>query len=232
MMPTNIDDIIRTRRSTRAFTKQAVDLQIVREILQTASFAPSGTNTQPWKVYVVSGNKRDEICNAVSDAVRAVQGGNLEKKSSYTEVFPYYPVEWISPYIDRRRQNGWELYGLLGIQKGDKEKMHAQHLRNYQFFDAPIGMFFTVNKIMGIGARMDIAMLMQNIMLSAHARGLATCAQAAWNAYHSIVLPLLGASDDELLLSAMALGYKDKDAIVNTLKPPRAPVEEFSVWLS
>ena len=85
---------------------------------------------------------------------------------------------------------------------------------------------------MGIGARMDIAMLMQNIMLSAHARGLATCAQAAWNAYHSIVLPLLGASDDELLLSAMALGYKDKDAIVNTLKPPRAPVEEFSVWLS
>ena len=109
--------------------------------------------------------------------------------------------------------------------------MHAQHLRNYCFFDAPVGLFFTVNKVMGEGAKMDIAMMMQNLMLAAKARGLDTCVQAAWNAYHSIVMPLLGAPEDEMLIGAMALGYADQNHIVNTLKPPREAVDNFTQWL-
>ena len=223
-----IDQIIRSRRSIRAFTSQAVDNELLKNILETASYAPSGTNTQPWKVYVVTGETKDKICNAVIEVIENTRK-NPELAEQYQETFRYYPTEWVSPYIDRRRQNGWALYGLLGIQKGDKDKMHAQHLRNYRFFDAPVGLFFTLNKVLGDGAKLDTAMFMQNIMLSAKSHGLDTCAQAAWNKYHRIVLPLLGA-DDEILISAMALGYADQDNVVNTLMPPRAGIDEFTVW--
>lgn len=228
-MLTETDRIIRSRRSVRAFTDRAVPKALLQELLETACYAPSGTNTQPWKVYVVGGAKRDEICRTVTEAVNAARD-NPASAAAYREVFPYYPREWISPYIDRRRENGWSLYGLLGIEKGDKDKMHTQHLRNYCLFDAPVGLFFTVHQVMGDGAKMDVAMLMQNLMLAAHAHGLDTCPQAAWNAYHSLVLPLLGAGTDELLVGAMALGYADQEAVVNTLKPPREPVENFTVW--
>ncbi|MBQ9725780.1 MAG: nitroreductase [Neisseriaceae bacterium] len=223
-----IDQIIRSRRSIRAFTSQAVDNELLKNILETASYAPSGTNTQPWKVYVVTGETKDKICNAVIEVVENTRK-NPELAEQYQETFRYYPTEWVSPFIDRRRQNGWALYGLLGIQKGDKDKMHAQHLRNYRFFDAPVGLFFTLNKVLGDGAKLDTAMFMQNIMLSAKSHGLDTCAQAAWNKYHRIVLPLLGA-DDEILINAMALGYADKNHVVNTLTPPRAGIDEFTVW--
>lgn len=223
-----IDQIIRSRRSIRAFTSQAVDNELLKNILETASYAPSGTNTQPWKVYVVTGKMKDKICNAVIEVVENTRK-NPELAEQYQETFRYYPTEWVSPFIDRRRQNGWALYGLLGIQKGDKDKMHTQHLRNYRFFDAPVGLFFTLNKVLGDGAKLDTAMFMQNIMLSAKSHGLDTCAQAAWNRYHSVVLPLLGA-EDEILISAMALGYADQDNVVNTLTPPRAGIDEFTVW--
>ena len=225
---TQIDQIIRSRRSIRAFTSQAVDNELLKNILETASYAPSGTNTQPWKVYVVTGETKDKICNAVIKVIENTRK-NPELAEQYQETFRYYPTEWVSPFIDRRRQNGWALYGLLGIQKGDKDKMHAQHLRNYRFFDAPVGLFFTLNKVLGDGAKLDTAMFMQNLMLSAKSHGLDTCAQAAWNKYHSVVLPLLGA-EDEILISAMALGYADQDNVVNTLKPPRASIDEFTVW--
>lgn len=227
---TEIDQIIRSRRSIRAFTQQPVDNELLKEILETASYAPSGTNTQAWKVYVVTGEMKDKISNAVIEVIENTRK-NPELAEQYQETFRYYPTEWVSPYIDRRRQNGWELYGLLGIEKGDKDKMHAQHLRNYRFFDAPVALFFTLNKVLGDGAKLDTAMFMQNLMLSAKSHGLDTCAQAAWNKYHSIVLPLLGA-ENEILVSAMALGYADNNNIVNTLKPPRAGLDEFCVWKS
>ena len=227
---TEIDQIIRSRRSIRAFTQQPVDNELLKEILETASYAPSGTNTQAWKVYVVTGEMKDKISNAVIEVIENTRK-NPELGEQYQETFRYYPTEWVSPFIDRRRQNGWELYGLLGIEKGDKDKMHAQHLRNYRFFDAPVALFFTLNKVLGDGAKLDTAMFMQNLMLSAKSHGLDTCAQAAWNKYHSIVLPLLGA-ENEILVSAMALGYADTTNIVNTLKPPRAGLDEFCVWKS
>ncbi|WP_180028074.1 nitroreductase [Acinetobacter sp. YH16032] len=225
-----VDEVITGRQSIRAFLDHPVDTKLIQEILEVASRAPSGTNTQPWKVYVVTGGRRqrliDQVCQAQMELYQ-----NPELAQQYTETFAYYPETWISPYIDRRRENGWGLYGLLGIQKGEKDKMAAQHLRNYQLFDAPVGIFFTVDKAMGIGSKMDISMMIQNVMLAAKARGLDTCPQAAWNHFHKIVTDVLEAPANEELVCGMALGYADTDALVNTFRTPRVPVEDFAVFL-
>ena len=225
-----VDHAITSRHSVRAFLDQAVDKQTIKEILNVACRAPSGTNTQPWKVYVVTGEKRQEMIERVCAAqIELFTQPELAKQ--YQESFAYYPETWISPFIDRRRENGWGLYGLLGIQKGEKEKMAAQQLRNYQLFDAPVALYFTVNKAMGIGSKMDISMMIQNVMVAAKARGLDTCPQAAWNHFHSIVLDILDAPDDEELVCTVALGYADPNHIINSFITPREPAENFTVFL-
>ena len=230
MTPMSVDDAIHSRMSTRAFTSQAVPRDLIVELLQLASRAPSGTNTQPWKVYVLQGASRDalveKVC-ATHDAMRA----DPALAAEYREEYDYYPEQWVSPYIDRRRENGWGLYGLLGIGKGDKDKMHAQHQRNFRFFDAPVGLMFTVDRVMGRGSLLDYGMFLQSLMLAARARGLHTCPQAAWNGYAKIILPLIGAGASEMLVCGMALGYADETQIVNTFHTPRVPVAEFTHWI-
>lgn len=227
----HVDDAITSRHSVRAFLDTPVATQTIKDILTVASRAPSGTNTQPWKVYVVTGKKRAEMIDRVCTAqIELFQKPELAEQ--YQETFAYYPETWISPFIDRRRENGWGLYGLLGIQKGEKEKMAAQQLRNYQLFDAPVALCFTVNKAMGIGSKMDISMMIQNVMVAAKARGLDTCPQAAWNHFHPIVLDVLNAPEDEELVCTVALGYADPDHIVNSFITPREPVENFTVFLN
>ncbi len=225
-----VDEAIRSRMSVRAFTDQHVDPALIREILELAARAPSGTNTQPWRVYVLRGASRDtlvrQVC-AAHDALRA----DPSLASEYREAYDYYPEQWVSPYIDRRRENGWGLYGLLGIGKGDKDQMHAQHQRNFRFFDAPVGLMFTVDRVMGRGSLVDYGMFLQNIMLAARGRGLNTCPQAAWNSFAKIILPHIGAGPDEMLVCGMALGYADAAAIVNTFHTPRIPVEDYTRWL-
>jgi nitroreductase len=231
-MPQSIvDAAITSRMSARAFTQQPVERQILTDLLQVASRAPSGTNTQPWKVYVLQGASRaslvDKVCSA-HDAIRA----NPALAADYREEYDYYPENWVSPYIDRRRENGWGLYGLLDIGKGDKDKMHLQHQRNYQFFDAPVGLMFTIDRVMGRGSLLDYGMFLQNIMVAARGRGLHTCPQAAWNGFAKIILPHIGAGANEMLVCGMALGYADESEVVNTFHTPRVPVEEFTHWLA
>jgi nitroreductase len=225
-----VDEAILSRRSIRAFTAQPVAKEVVADLLAVASRAPSGTNTQPWKVYVLQGASRtdlvDKVC-AVHDATR----DDPSLAAKYQEEYDYYPQKWVSPYIDRRRENGWSLYGLLGIGKADKDKMHAQHQRNYRFFDAPVGLMFTMDRVMGRGSLVDYGMFLQNVMVAARGRGLDTCPQAAWNGFAKIILPHIGATPDELLVCGMALGYADQSALVNTLTTPRVPVEQFTNWL-
>jgi nitroreductase len=230
MIQTTVDDAITSRMSVRAFTQQPIARQTLSELLQVASRAPSGTNTQPWNVYVLQGASRaalvDKVC-AAHDAVRT----NPALAADYREEYDYYPEKWISPYLERRRENGLSLYGLLGIAKGEKDKMHVQHQRNYRFFDAPVGLMFTINRVMGRGSMLDYGMFLQNIMLTARGRGLHTCPQVAWNGYAKIILPHVGAGTDEMLVCGMALGYADEAAVVNTFHTPRVPVEEFTHWL-
>ena len=225
-----VDDAILSRMSVRAFKPQAVPRELITEILALASRAPSGVNTQPWKVYVLQGARLsglvDQVC-AAHDAMRA----DPTLAGQYQEEYDYYPKAWFSPYIDRRRENGWGLYGLLGIGKGDKDRMHTQHQRNFRFFDAPVGLIFTMDKGLGQGSLLDYGMFMQNIMLAARARGLSTCAQAAWNAFASIIKPHVGAAESEMLVCGMALGYADESDVVNQFHTPRVPVADFTHWL-
>ncbi|MEN9669784.1 MAG: hypothetical protein RL535_1464 [Pseudomonadota bacterium] len=226
-----VDAAITSRMSARAFTQQAVPRELLEQILEVSSRAPSGTNTQPWKVYVLQGASRDSLVEkacAAHDAIRA----NPELAANYKESYDYYPEKWVSPFIDRRRENGWSLYGLLDIGKADKDKMHAQHQRNFKFFDAPVGLMFTINRVMGRGSLVDAGMLLQNIMVSARGHGLHTCPQAAWNGFANIIMPHIGAGEDELLVCGMALGYADTSDKVNTFHTPRVPVAEFATWLT
>lgn len=225
-----VDAAITSRMATRAFTKQAVSREVITDLLRVASRAPSGTNSQPWKVYVLQGASRDalgdKVC-AAHDALRA----NPALASEYREDYDYYPATWVPPYIDRRRENGWGLYGVLGIVKGDRDKMHAQHQRNFRFFDAPVGMMFTLDRVMGHGSLVDYGTFLQNIMVAARGRGLHTCPQVAWNDYASIIRAHIGAGPDELLVCGMSLGYADESAPVNKFHTPRVPVEDFTHWL-
>jgi len=218
-----VDEAITSRRSMRAYLPTPVPRETIEDILRVASRAPSGTNTQPWKVHVLTG----EPLRGLIERLRAAYDDPAEAQLHEQE-YAYYPHEWVSPYIDRRRKVGWDLYGLLGIAKGDKLRMHEQHGRNYEFFDAPVGLMFTIDRVMERGSWLDYGMFLQNVMVAARARGLDTCPQAAFTQFHRIILDHLGAPPQEMLVCGMSLGQADPQAIENTLVTERAPVHEFT----
>ncbi len=225
-----VDAAITSRMAVRAFTAQAVARQTIIDVLQVASRAPSGSNTQPWKVYVLQGSSRDALVEKVCAAYEAMRA-DPALAAEYQEQYDYYPAQWFSPYIERRRTNGWGLYGLLGIGKADRDKMHLQMQRNFKFFDAPVGLMFTVDRGLGRGALLDYGTFLQNIMVAARGRGLHTCPQQAWNLFNKIILPYIGAAEREMLVCGMSLGYADEAALVNTFHTPREPVDAFTNWL-
>lgn len=226
----SIDAAIVGRTSIRAFRPDPISKETITDILRVASRAPSGTNTQPWQVYVLSGESKTSLSEKVRSA-RDEVFQNPSLASEYEEEYPYYPRKWFSPYIDRRREVGYGLYDLLGIEKGDKAAMHAQHQKNFDFFGAPVGLMFTMHRELERGSILDYGMFMQNIMTAAKARGIDSCPQAAWNHYSKIVLPHIGASDDEMLICGMSLGYADRSAVENTLRSSRVDPESFTTWL-
>jgi len=221
-----VDAAIKTRRSLRAFLPTPIPRQTVEDILAVASRAPSSTNTQPWKVYVLTGAAKAEL----SRKIMAAHNDPVER-ARHTEEYAYYPSEWKSPFIDRRRKVGWDLYGLLDIAKTDKVRMHAQHGRNYEFFGAPVGLMFTIDRVMGQGSWLDYGMFMQSIMVAARGRGLDTCPQAAFMQFHRIIAEHVGAPANEQVVCGMSLGHADPDAIENTLVTERAPVASFARFL-
>jgi nitroreductase len=219
-----VDAAITSRRSIRAFLPTPVPRETIERILEVASRAPSGTNTQPWKVHVLTGAAKA----ALSRDIRAAYDDPVQR-AQHREEYDYYPTEWVSPYIDRRRKVGWDLYGLLGIGKGDKARMHEQHGRNYAFFDAPVGLIFTIDRVMRQGSWLDYGMFLQNIMVAARARGLHTCPQAAFTQFHRIIARHLGLDESrEMVVCGMSLGWADPAAVENTLVTERAPVAEFT----
>jgi nitroreductase len=221
-----VDAVMRGRRSIRAFLPDEVPQALVDEMLAAAARAPSGTNTQPWRVHVLHGAARQ----ALTDKILAVFDDPVER-AQHQEEYAYYPTEWRSPYIERRRKVGWDLYSLLGIGKADKERMHAQHARNYAFFGAPVGLMFTIERVMQQGSWLDYGMFLQNVMLAARARGLDTCPQAAFTQFHRVISEHLQLPPGEMVVCGMSLGYADPTAVENTLVTERDPVSTFTkVW--
>jgi len=216
----DVREAIAGRRSVRAFRPDPVPRETVAEILAIASRAPSGTNMQPWRVHVLAGDAKD----ALSRAVRAAHDAGPAEGAEYR----YYPEEFFEPYRSRRRKVGWDMYGLIGIEKGDHAAMHAQHGRNYAFFDAPVGMIFTIDRRLEIGSWLDYGMFLQNVSLAARGFGLETCPQAAFAPHQGVVREVLKLDEREVVVCGMALGYEDRDAPINALRTQRAVVEEFA----
>ena len=222
-----VDHAITSRRSMRRFLPTPVERATIEDILQVAARAPSGTNTQPWQVHVLTGASQESLVSKVLAAA-----AQSDASARYTEQYDYYPAEWVSPYIDRRRKVGWDLYGLLNIAKGDKAAMQQQQARNFMFFDAPVGLMFTIERVMGRGSLLDYGMFLQSIMVAARARGLDTCPQAAWNHYHQVVLEHLGLDGERwMMVCGMSLGYADPSAIENTLLTEREAVASFTHFM-
>ena len=218
-----VDRAIENRRSVRAFLDTPVPLETVRRILAVASRAPSGTNTQPWQVHVFTGSARDRL---VAAACKAHDG----EAAAHSMEYDYYPKEFFEPYLSRRRKVGYDLYALLKIDKGDKEAMNAQHRKNLEFFGAPVGLIFTIDRRMGKGSFMDYGMFLENLMVAARARGLDTCALMPWAQFHRVVAEHLGLPPERMVVCGMALGYADPVAPANFLRTERMPVDEFSVF--
>ena len=216
----HVDHAITSRRSIRRFLPTAVPQRTVEELLAIASRAPSGTNVQPWKVYALAGHAKDALCAATLDKHN---GTGMDGRE-----FDYYPTQWSDPWLSRRRKIGLDLYGLLGIGKDDKARMKEQAGRNYLFFDAPVGFIFTMDRQLGRGMFIDYGMFLGNLMTAARARGLDTCAQAAFADYHQTIRQALGIPENELVVCGMSLGYADNAAPENKLVTERAPVEEFT----
>ena len=221
-----VDAAITSRRSLRSFLPTPVPRTTIEAILAVASRAPSGTNTQPWRVYVLTGAAKAELSRKVVAAY-----DDPAERATHTEEYAYYPTEWKSPFIDRRRKVGWDLYGLLGIAKTDKARMHAQHGRNYDFFGAPVGLIFTIDRVLRQGSWLDYGMFLQSVMVAARARGLDTCPQAAFMQFHRIISAHVGAPADEQVVCGMSLGHADLGAIENTLVTEREPVSAFARFL-
>lgn len=219
-----VDQALASRRSVRAFLPTPVPRATLEEIFTVAARSASGTNIQPWRVHVLTGANKEALSSKV---IAAFDEADADAK--YRGEFPIYPSEWVSPFIDRRRKVGWELYGLLGIGKGDRERTHRQHARNFRFFDAPVGLIFTIHRSLGYAAWVDYGMFLGNVMTAARARGLHTCPQFAWTQFHTIVAEHLALPPDEKVLVGMALGHEDESAIENTLRTERAPLSE---WVS
>jgi len=222
-----VDAAITSRHSMRAFLPTEVPRDVIEEILRVAARAPSGTNTQPWQVHVLTGAAKQRFSARIQAAF-----DDPAELATHQEEYAYYPREWAAPYIDRRRKVGWDLYGLLGIGKTDKARMHDQHGRNYQFFDAPVGLVFSIDRVMQQGSWLDYGMFLQNIMIAARARGLHTCPQAAFTQFHRLIADELRLRPEQMLVCGMALGYADPAAVENSLVTERAPVAEFTRFLA
>lgn len=222
-----VDAAIGSRRSIRAFLPDPVPRPVIERILTVAGRAPSGTNTQPWKVHVLTGAALQRLSQAILEVCRDPQ-----LLAQHKDEYAYYPTRWVEPYLSRRRKVGWDLYGLLGIGRADKERIWAQHQRNYRFFDAPVGLIFSIDRVMEQGSWLDYGMFLQSVMVAARARGLDTCPQAAFVQFHRLIRAQLGIGEDQAIVCGMSLGRADPDRVENTLVTEREPVQNFARFCS
>jgi nitroreductase len=214
-------DAIQSRKSIRAFKPDPVPKETIDKILEISQRSPSGTNTQPWHVYVCTGAVKQAISDDVLELVKFDGGKKYED-------FDYYPAKWKDIHNNRRRAVGWSLYNLVGVEKGDREGSARQAMRNFLFFDAPVGIFVTTDSYLTRGSWADAGMYTQTIMLAAKGLGLDTCPQAAWIPFQEPILKHLGVPDDQVLVTGMSLGWADNDKVENTLVSERELVENVA----
>lgn len=218
----DILEAIRTRYSTRAFLDKPVPRETIEAILDVARQAPSGGNTQPWEVAVVTGRTKRRI----GEAIISARDSGIPDNADYA----YYPARWEEPYNARRKACGLALYRALGIGRDDAAARKEAWYRNYHFFGAPVGLLFFIDARLAKGSWVDMGMFIQTVMLAAQGHGLGTCPQAALAEYPDIVREILGISADKHLICGVALGYEDPAAPINGYRTERDPVSGFTTW--
>ena len=220
----SVSDAINTRFSCRAFLDKPVSEEDVRYIVETATRAPSGGNLQPWHVYVLQGAPRDKLVATIAEK-------GAENPAGEGSEYHIYPPELKAPYRDRRFDIGERMYEIMGVAREDKAARFAWLASNFTFFNAPVGMFFALDKQMQEGQWSDMGMLIQTMSLLARERGLHSCPQEAWAIWAPTVKEYLSIPDHMTLFCGFALGYADPDAPVNGLQSPRAPMDEVVSYL-
>lgn len=216
----NVIEALNERKSTRAFLPREVGRALIEQILDAARHAPSGANTQPWRVAVVTGEKKRRLEARLEAAFRDGVKPGMD--------YIYYPTEWVDPYKSRRVACGMQLYTALHIEREDKQRRREQWAANYRAFDAPVALFFLMDAGLQTGSFLDYGMFLQSLMLAAVDKGLATCPQAALADYPWIVKEELGYAQSSILIGGMALGYQDPDAAINQYRVPRVEISAFA----
>ena len=218
-----VRDALEQRKSVRAYLDKPVGREMIMRVLDAARHAPSGVNTQPWNVAVVTGAAKKRLQQKIEAAFRAGE----KSGASYV----YYPSEWTEPYSERRKECAVLMYDAVGISFGDKPAQLDQWAKNYRAFDAPVMLLFLIDSVMGQGSFIDYGMFMQSLMLAAAEEGLATCPQASLAEYPDIIRQQLGYDDSMQVICGMALGYEDREAAINSYRTPRMEVGEFTRFL-
>lgn len=220
-----VTEAIRQRISIRRFLPTPVTEPQVRDLLDTARFSPSGGNLQPWKVIAVAGAEREALVALARGALARAGGVPPQEEGSDL----VYPANLWEPYRSRRYQLGEDMYARLGIPREDRAARLAHVARNFEFFGAPVGIFFIIDRRMGRGQWAHLGMFMQTLALAALDRGLATCMQEFWGSLRETLHRHFALPETDLIYCGMALGYADPDTPVNQLRSARAPVDEFAI---
>ncbi|MEP0708165.1 MAG: nitroreductase [Parvibaculum sp.] len=217
-----VSEALKTRITCRAFTDQQIPEATVRQILEEAKYAPSGGNLQPWHAYVITGDRLKEFLAIVAEKQKTNPFGDGDTE------YDIYPKGLTDPYKARRFKCGEDMYATIGVPREDKEGRMKQFMRNFTFFDAPVAMFFAIDRQMGLGQWSDLGMFIQSLMLAAREHGLHTAPQEAWAIWHKTVSEFLGMPEELMLFCGLGLGYMDESAPINHLRTDRAPLEEFA----
>jgi len=220
----HVRDAVASRYSCRAFLPTPIPEQTVRDIIEVAARAPSAGNMQPWQIDVIAGERVEAL-----KALLRPRMGELPRGEG-TE-YTIYPPEMNATFRKRRFEVGELLYKSIGVPREDKPARYRQYARNFEFFGAPVGLFFSMDRRLLYGSWLDCGMFMQNVMVAARGFGLETCPQEAWCSYGPAVRRALGIPDDQVLMSGMSLGYEDKSAPENKLITVREPVDGFAKFL-
>jgi nitroreductase len=211
-----------SRISCRWFLDKPVEAAIVRALVALAARAASGGNLQPWQIYALSGAPLADLKRRVASHIK----GRDPRHDDEPE-YPIYPEKLWEPFKSRREEHGVQLYGALGIDRGDAEGRLEQYKRNYEFFNAPVALFVAIDRNLGPGQWADLGGYIHALMFLARAYGLDTCAQESWARMHCIVAPFVEMPPEQMLFCAVAIGYGDHSHPTNSFRSPRAELAEF-----
>ena len=221
-----VTEALETRLSVRDFLPTPVPEATIRQVLATASRAPSGGNTQPWRIDIVSGAKLDELKAIMQRRLAEVAAGDR----SETPEYDIYPKELVAPYRDYRFQIGEDMYARLGIPREDKAARMKWFARNYQFFGAPMALFCSIDRRMGPPQWSDCGMFLQSVMLLLREQGLDSCAQECWAVYPKTISAFIGIPPERMLFTGMSIGWRNPDHPINALRSDRAAVDDFTTF--